>query len=555
MNFTKPEGRYAAIYIRTSSEHQAEKSSPEEQETDCRKLATEQNLQVVAVYKDVEKFRVKRRLVDPSGTRADRPGLLSMLNDAATGHFDTILAWREDRLYRGMRAMLIVLETIQDHKINVILAKETFDARMAPIKAWVAQMELEGMRERMTMGVKARLRNGKANTGQDRYGYQRFGEVIEVVEEEAHWVRQIFDWYVNGVRIHEIRRRLIEAGAPQKGSSIPRKIRWARSTIQSIFKAAKEYAFGIKIQRRCGEEFQISVPPIIDQETYQRFLEMRKTNKTYPSHHLKREYLIGGMLYCECGRRWGSRAASYTRRARNGEKVERKTIYGAYYCPQQYLELRHPDCTKTIGSKKADEIVWGKVVEAINKPDVLMSEARRHVAELKNHADDITAEQNRFQEELNNLREERQWVITNARKGRISDDDMEIQLAQIAAQELLFKQELSTQDQFVQLSEINNWEEAALEYLEDLKVGLQSLDAAPQSDEEQHEIFLIKRRIVQTLVEKVMIYKERELKVVIKLNILTILKGTDRFNEIQSVGTYTHTPESLARPHPAGSCV
>jgi hypothetical protein len=36
---------------------------------------------------------------------------------------------------------------------------------------WVAQMELEGMKERLTMGVKARLRAGKVNTGQDRYGY------------------------------------------------------------------------------------------------------------------------------------------------------------------------------------------------------------------------------------------------------------------------------------------------------------------------------------------------------------------------------------------------
>jgi len=63
---------------------------------------------------------------------------------------------------------------------------------MAPLKAWVASMELKGMRERMSMGVKARLRNGKANTGQDRYGYRRNGEIIEIVEEEAKWVRISF---------------------------------------------------------------------------------------------------------------------------------------------------------------------------------------------------------------------------------------------------------------------------------------------------------------------------------------------------------------------------
>jgi DNA invertase Pin-like site-specific DNA recombinase len=69
----------AAINIRTSSEHQAEKASPEEQEADCRKLAEEHGLTVVDVYRDIERYRSGKRLVDPSGTRADRPALVAML--------------------------------------------------------------------------------------------------------------------------------------------------------------------------------------------------------------------------------------------------------------------------------------------------------------------------------------------------------------------------------------------------------------------------------------------------------------------------------------------
>jgi len=50
--------------------------------------------------------------------------LQAMLKDAARDEFEVILAWREDRLYRGIRAMLIVLETIQDYQIEILLAKE-----------------------------------------------------------------------------------------------------------------------------------------------------------------------------------------------------------------------------------------------------------------------------------------------------------------------------------------------------------------------------------------------------------------------------------------------
>ena len=147
--------RKVAIYIRTSSKTQGGKASPREQENDCQMLAKQKGLEVVHIYRDVEKYRAGNRLVEPSGSRSDRPALQAMLKDAARDKFDVILAWREDRLYRGIRAMLAILETIQDYKIEILLAKETFDPKIAPIRAWVAQMELDSMKERMEMGVKA----------------------------------------------------------------------------------------------------------------------------------------------------------------------------------------------------------------------------------------------------------------------------------------------------------------------------------------------------------------------------------------------------------------
>jgi DNA invertase Pin-like site-specific DNA recombinase len=231
--------RRAVIYIRTSSEAQGENFSPVEQEADCRRLAKEKGLDVVRVYRDVEKYRVGRKLVQPSGSRSDRPGLVAMLKDATRDEFDVILAWREDRLYRGLRFMLTVLETVQDYKIEILLAKENFDSKIAPVRAWAAQMELEGMKERLGMGVRAWLKAGKANTGQDRYGYLRVGDKIHIVEEEADWVRKIFDWYNQGVSLLQIRERLIAGNAPQKGSSTPRYIHWARSASRVFWNPPK----------------------------------------------------------------------------------------------------------------------------------------------------------------------------------------------------------------------------------------------------------------------------------------------------------------------------
>ncbi|MCZ2289600.1 MAG: recombinase family protein [Anaerolineales bacterium] len=546
----------AVIYIRTSSEHQGEKSSPAEQESDCRTLADEKGLTVVKVYRDIEKYRVKNKLVEPSGTRFDRPGLVAMLNAAARGEFDIILAWREDRLYRGMRSMLTVLETVQEHKISILLARETFDPKIAPLRAWVAQMELDGMKERMTMGVKARLRAGKANTGQDRYGYRRVGDTIEIVAEEARWIKLIFAWYLDDVPLMEIRRRLMEANAPQKGSSRPRRIQWARSSIQAILKSAREYASGIKIQRRKGEAFQIPVKPILDPATYDRFLRLRESKKTHPVRNIKHDYLISGLLFCACNRKWVARTNN-KRHNRKGELVERKTPIGIYYCPQFHHENVSPDCPRSISSARADAQVWDKVCTAIDEPEYLFGQARDFVEQLRKSADNLDADQARLENEIKALAEERQWVITQARKGKLTAFDMETQLNALTMQEVNLKRELSSLGQAISINALNDWESKVEEYFADLQAGIDGLkNAAPLSEEEQHEVFQIKKQVVNTLVDRVTINRDRELTVTLRLNLLKILEGGSNSGAVHlgEFGIYTRIQSSPSHPHRPASC-
>lgn len=552
-------GNRAVIYVRTSSEHQGEKSSPAEQEADCRQLAAEMGLMVTNVYRDIEKYRVKSKLVEPSGTRSDRPGLLAMLSDAARDEFDIILAWREDRLYRGMRSMLLVLETIQEQKITVMLARETFDPKIAPLRAWVAQMELEGMKERMTMGVKARLKAGKANTGQDRYGYQRVDDQIVVVEEEARWVRKIFEWYLGGCRIMEIRDRLIAYNAPQKGSSIPRRIQWARSSVQSILIAAKEYAYGIKIQSRKGEKFEIPVEPIIDLVTYERFVQMRASKRTHPANHVSYDYLIGGVLYCQCGLKWGARTQK-NRKNKDGVVRERKTVVGIYYCTQNHLDLVSPDCPRHTGAKKAEAQVWEKVCEVIDNPQYLIAQAHQLVEDLRASAENIHEERARIEKEMQALANERQSLITWARQGRITAADMENQLSAMTLQELSLKHELSSLGQRINMNSLNDWEEKLMEYLADLRLGVEELkNVAPQNNEERHQVFLLKKQIVDTLVHRATIDRNRKIMVDIRLNLLAILDQDAKSTmlDLAYIGkaeTYTHTRSALVHPRHCAFC-
>ncbi len=520
----------AAIYIRTSSEAQGEGASPIEQENDCQLLAKENGLIVVHIYRDIEKYRVKNKLVKPSGLRSDRPDLLAMLEDASKHGFDVIVAWREDRLYRGLRSMLMVLEVIQRHKITIMLAKETFDPKIAPVRAWAAQMELENMRERMTMGVIARLKAGKANTGQDRYGYVRRDAKLLVLEEEAQWVRRIFEWYTQKIPIMQIRKRLIDANAPQKECSILRRIQWSRSSIQAILGSAKEYAFGLKTYSRAGKTFHIPVTSIIDMPTYQLFVKMREENKTYSKQRKKNDYLLSGHLKCACNLTWRARTTTH-RRSRKGEWVERKTPISTYFCPQPHKELRSSNCSKSVNAKDAEIQVWQKLYNFVMNPDFLLAQAKELVYQLQQNHEYLQQTHKELLEELKKQFHKRQQIITDARKAQRDDDDFAEQMRELYGKEERLKHRLTTIEQELKNYIEVDWETKANDYVEDIQASMEKLNSAnSQTPEEQHCIFLLKKQLVDELVAKAIIDGERDIQVEFRAKSIDLAVSKDILN-------------------------
>jgi chromosome segregation ATPase len=223
--------------------------------------------------------------------------------------------------------------------------------------------------------------------------------------------------------------------------------------------------------------------------------------------------------------------------------VPRKSLYPTYYGKHEYEETTHPDCPRTIGGRTADEYVWSKVCEILAQPDVLIGEAQKHVENLRQQWADSQAEKERLEKELEAALTERQWVITQARKGRIKDSDMDTQIASLDIQETEIKRELNSLKAAVELQALEDWEAQVREYLANLQAGVESLNTPPQNDEEAQQQYEDKRRIVQTLVERVQIGKDRELKVTFKLDVIAAIKQLANFCENWQVGICSRIPD------------
>ena len=123
--------------------------------------------------------------------------------------------------------------------------------------------------------------------------------------------------------------------------------------------------------------------------------------------------------------------------------VERKTLTGIYFCRQNHKDLVSPECPGHIGTKKADEEAWKKICDAISKSEYLPSQAKILVEQLQSSAANLHEERYRIEKELERINTDRQWVITLARQGNFTNNDMGQQLVTLTLQKISYKHNLS----------------------------------------------------------------------------------------------------------------
>jgi DNA invertase Pin-like site-specific DNA recombinase len=504
----------AAIYIRVSSERQAEadKISPQAQEADCRAYCATRGYTVVEVYRDTEKYRVGGRMVEPRGTRVDRPQLQRMLADARAGRFEMIIAWREDRLYRSYRPMLEVLECLEQTGVDIELVKETFDRKLAPVKAWAARMELDAKHDRFMMGVAGRFAKGKAWNGIPPYGYHRVDDYLEFDPVESKWVRQIFRWYADSLGVREIRRQLIAAGAPQKAQGTKLKAIWNPNIIYKILRRDFYYTGRMAVAWD-GQTFEIPVPPIVDAETAKKVAKRFAQHKVHPAVHVKHDYLAMGFLYCGV---CNVKMTSQTRVRRHGKEL--KTPKSEYRCERWHLGFSEPDCPHRMNTKKLDAELWAKVWALFEDPGEFERRIEEKIAVLQATEGDAKVDCEKLEQQQEDLLMERQKVITQWRKGKMTDKDYDLQIAALTIEETELERELNEKRLLVG-NKAERLIEAARLYREKVVEGAECLNDKPITPEHARLQFQTRRKFVERLVTRIALQADKTVKVDTEINL------------------------------------
>ena len=403
---------------------------------------------------------------------------------------------------------------------------------LAPIKASIAKMELDAFRERSALGAKARLAAGKSWGGYKKYGYDRDGDRVIVHPEESKWVRQIFDWYVTGVGVRGIARRLIEEGAPRKEGRSGR-AKWYLGTLYRILNS-DTYATGIHKVRRGTQYFDLPVPKIIDMDVWQRAQEILKLNRTNQARNVKHRYLLNGILTCPCGTKWHSYTRNYTKywtKKSTGEQLPYKAKNAYYRCPRVVSTVEqstHPECPRTKGVVRLDQYVWEKVSEILRRPDLLFEAANSKLGELKrrhaNSTKKIVILEARLEErESERLVYIRKFGDDSVRGGPFGEADLDAALSAQGDEEVSVKRELSEASLLAD-TRIGDLETIIEGYLSDIRAGIEWLDTAAKTKDESRERFNERRKIVRTLVENVTLRRGGYPDITLRLDLSPILQ-------------------------------
>ena len=118
----------------------------------------------------------------------------------------------------------------------------------------------------------------------------------------------------------------------------------------------------------------------------------------------------------------------------------------------------------------------------------------------------------RLEKRLDDLVEEQQWVITQGRTKRITQDQMDMQLAALAIEQAGLERELNekrllTGDRGEQLLEL------ARLYRERFVFGAGNINAEPRTPDEARLQFEFRRKIVQAIVKRVEVDGDKQISV------------------------------------------
>ncbi len=494
------------VYVRVSSEDQAERGTIENQIEFANKYCDLHQLGHIEFYKDdgvtgtisLEEREVGKRL----------------MNDAREGKFNSVLIYKLDRLGRSARIILNAVYELEGLGIKIKSMTEPFDTGdpsgrfLLTILAGVADLERETILERLNSGANRAARMGKWLGGIVPYGYlknkEKYLEVSNdllpgfdlsesdviklmyrlIVEEKMSSIK-IAD-YLNALGVPtsyaKDSRKVTKGKRKENTSGLWQPSRVGNTIKNTIYKGIHGYG---KRSTKEREVIYRSMPLIVSEDVWEQAQVILKSNKIMSRKNSKHKYLLRGLIKCaDCNLTYiGTYYKSF-----------KGKLMGYYVCngKHSYRGKYSGKCKSiNVAQEWVENLVWNDIEMYISNPNLLLVKPIKPV----NHE----SEKKIIIRTIEQKEVEKQSILDLYRKKIISIQDVEIQIDKMANEIISLQGRIREIDSMAKdESFLKSQHSTAIEMLTSLQGKIKNITW------EQ------KREIVELLVKKITVDREKE---------------------------------------------
>ena len=269
-----------AIYARVSTEEQASEGfSIHAQKDKLTKYAELNDWDIVDYYVDD----------GISGKNlTERPEVSRLIKDVESGKITNVLVYKLDRLTRSVKDLIYLIELFDKNNCTFNSQTEKIDTSNAVGRMFVkiigifAEFERENLAERVSFGYEQKTKEGNYTNCNGVFGYDYIigkGK-LKVNNEEAKYVKRIYDWYINGDSMLKIAGKMKEFNVPTKRGG-----KWNQSTIASIL-TNPLYIGNVRYGTNKKNGFEVvgkNITPLISKDLFysvQDLIQKRRKFKT-----------------------------------------------------------------------------------------------------------------------------------------------------------------------------------------------------------------------------------------------------------------------------------
>lgn len=358
-----------AIYARVSTLEQVEGYSLIDQLSSCRNRLLGMNIGNIEEYIDD----------GYSGEYLERPALDRLRNDIRNKLIEHIAIYDPDRLSRNLTNQLLLADEIEKADTKLIFITHDYDASpegrlFFSIRGAISAFEKAKIRERTMRGKRTKALSGKLVFNDKPFGYDYDGKnsMYLINETEANIIKLIYSLCADKhYSLRDIILELKSMGIMNRKSKPFALSNIHRILINEMYAGTKwsfrHYGkktsqYKTKVINRPQEEWiPIQVPAIVTKEQWSIAQQVLAKNKFHAERNTKRNYLLRGIIKCECCNRYMTGIC----------RVQKGVEYKYYVCNKNMENwyLKAGKCTTMhIPSSLIEESVW-KALSSLIKED------------------------------------------------------------------------------------------------------------------------------------------------------------------------------------------